>query len=228
MEFLPQQIRFNSATAGGAISFHKKNPVVILSLINCTFIDNTAIERSRNRLGLPSIVENLIGYGAIIVRDGMRCIGSNFISNSTQVHGGVVHMSNFGSYPNYFYSESCIFTNNSALGGIGGVHHCRVRHTVAHIVESTFINNTALSCGVAYASVHFEDYHNNVTIESSLFMYNSTTDSQSGVGGVACVSYGTVSITCSRFNHNIAVQDGGVVYTNESTVNIVTSSFTNI
>ena len=217
--------RNNSATAGGAISFYKNNPVVILSLINCTFIDNTAIVRSRNRLGLPSVVEIGSG-GALIVRGGLRCFGSNFTRNSAEVHAGVVHMSNSESHSNNFYSERCIFTNNSARGGIGGVYHCRLRHTIAHIVDSTFFGNTALHCGVAYASIYNNGYVNNITIESSLFMYNNAVDN-TGDGGVLCVRYSTVSIKCGGFSYNTAAQNGGVIHMNQSSINVLSSSFTN-
>jgi hypothetical protein len=54
--------RNNSATAGGAISFHRNDPWpdILLSLISCIFFDNTAVVRSRNRVGLPSVYQKKV------------------------------------------------------------------------------------------------------------------------------------------------------------------------
>lgn len=217
--------RNNSATSAGALLFYKNknNPApVILSLVSCAFVDNTAIVRSRNRIGLPSVQEIGSG-GALIVQGGLRCFRSNFTGNSAEMHAGVVYMSNT---ENYIYSEGCIFTNNSARGGIGGVYHCRLKHTAVHILDNSFQGNTALHCGVVYATIFSSGDVNNITIESSLFTNNSAVGS-SGNGGVACISYGSVLINCSGFSHNTAAQNGGVIYTYQSDITIVSSSFIN-
>jgi hypothetical protein len=150
-------------------TFHRNDPWsdIILSLISCVFIDNTAVVRLRNRVGLPSVPE--IGSGGAF-RGGLRCIRSNFTGNSAELHAGVVLVTNIEIYPN-FYSERCIilFSNNSAKGGIGGVYHSRFRLTTAHILDSSFQNNTALHCGVLFAATFSTGYVNNITIESSLF-----------------------------------------------------------
>ena len=218
----------NSANSGGAIHYiGKLHPIIVklLSLINCTFTDNTAVVRPGYHEEALSNIQ-LGSGGALTVKGGLRCFLSNFTRNSAELHAGVVLIANQRPYPNYFYSERCIFTNNTATGGIGGVYYGLIRRTVANIVESIFFGNTALHCGVANASVFQTRNLNTITIESSVFMYNSAVGSL-GDGGVACISYGSVSINCSVFSYNTAAQNGGVIHIEQSVINIVSSSFTN-
>jgi hypothetical protein len=142
------------------------------------------------------------------------------------MHAGVVLVTNTEIYPN-FCSERCIFSNNSARSGIGGVYHGCFRLTIAHIIlDSSFqkFNNTALHCGVLFAATFSTGYVNNITIESSLFTYNNAIGS-SGEGGVACIGYSSVFVKCSAFSHNTAAQNGGVIHINQSDINIESSSF---
>ena len=214
----------NSGTSVGALLFRRYNPVDnnILSIVSCTFVDNTAIDYVRNQPIEPEIGSG----GALTVGGGLRCFRSNFTGNSAEMHAGVVYMSDTKGYPNYFYSEECIFTNNSARGGVGGVYHCPTRCTITHILDSSFYDNTALHCGVVYAAIFNSGYVNNITIELSLFTNNSAVGS-SGDGGVACISYGSVFVNCSGFSHNTAAENGGVIYTDHSDITIVSSSFVN-
>ena len=50
-----------------------------------------------------------------------------------------------------------------------------------------------------------EGYRYNLTIMSSLFMYNGATDNTTvtGGGGVACIRNASISVTCSAFSHNM-------------------------
>ena len=73
-----------------------------------------------------------------------------------------------------------------------------------------------------------DGYHNNFTVISSLFMHNSATDNTSdvgGLGGVGCIKSGSITVTCSSFTDNIAAQNAGVFYANETTLTISQSLF---
>ena len=56
--------------------------------------------------------------GAIQIRGGIHSVGSNFTNNLAVYYGGVAYMYDDS---NNFYSEQCIFSNNTASVGSGGV-----------------------------------------------------------------------------------------------------------
>ena len=97
----------NSAYQGDAIDFFKNHHVIILSVINCSFADSSAL--------LKPIYSNPSPRGgAVQIRGGIRCVGSNFTNNSAMYYGGVAYMYDDS---NDFYSEQCTFTNNSVSVG---------------------------------------------------------------------------------------------------------------
>ena len=211
--------RNNSAFQGGAIDLYKNHHVIILSVINCTFSNNSAVLKP-----IHSNTRNSRG-GAVQIRGGIRCVGSNFTNNSAFYYGGVAYMYDDS---NDFYSENCIFTNNSASTGSGGVLYGFRRETTALIVDSTFTRNSAPLCGVADMLSITDSYHNNLTVISSLFMHNSATDNTSdvvGLGGVGCIKDGSMTITCSTFIDNAAAHIAGVFYANKSDLTISQSLF---
>lgn len=206
--------RNNSAYQGGAIDLY----AVDLSVTNCTFSDNSAVLRSSNSNPSPR-------GGAIQIRGGIRCVRSNFTNNSAEYYGGVAYMYDD---PNDFYTEQCIFTNNSATTGSGGVLYGAGRETKALIVDSIFTRNSAPHCGIADMLTVTDSYHNNFTSVSSLFTHNSATDNTSdvgGFGGVGCVKTGSIIVICSTFTDNIAAQNASVFHANESAVTISQSLF---
>ena len=208
----------NSAYRGGAIDLYKNHHVIILSVINCTFNENSAV--------LKRIYSNPSPRGgAVQIRGGIRCVGSNFTNNSAMYYGGVAYMYDDS---NSFYTEQCIFTNNSARDGSGGVLYGAGRETATLIVDSIFTHNSAPLCGVADMLSITDSYHNNLTVISSIFVHNSATDNTSdvgGLGGVGCVKSGSITVTCSTFTDNRAAHNAGVFYANESTLTISQSLF---
>ena len=191
--------------------------MIILSVVNCTFSNNRAVLRQINNNPFNS------RGGAVQIRGGIHCIGSTFSNNSAFYYGGVAYMYDDS---NDFYSEQCIFNNNSAIAGSGGVLYGFRRETTALIVNSTFTQNNAPFCGVADMLSITDSYHNNLTIVSSCFMHNSATDNTSDVGGgVGCVKNGSITVTCSTFSHNAAALNAGVFYANESAITVSQSSF---
>jgi predicted outer membrane repeat protein len=129
---------------------------------------------------------------------------------------------------NDFYSEQCNFINNSVSVGSGGVIYGVRRETIALIIDSVFARNSAPLCGVADMLTITDGYHNNFTAISSLFTHNSATDNTSdvgGLGGVACVEGGSITSICSTFTDNVAAQNGGVFYANESALTVSQSLF---
>ena len=210
--------RNNSAYRGGAIDLYKNHHVIILSVINCSFSDNSAVLK-------PVYSNPSPRGGAIQIRGGIRCVGSNFTNNSAEYYGGVAYMYDNS---NDFYSEQCTFTNNSVSVRSGGVIYGVRRETIALIIDSTFIRNSAPLCGVADMLTITDGYHNNFTAISSLFSHNSATDNTSdvgGLGGIACVRNGSITAICSTFTDNIAAQNAGVFYANESTLTVSQSLF---
>ena len=205
--------RNNSAYRGGAIDLYKNHNVITLSMINCSFSDNSAV--------LKPIYSNPSPRGgAVQIRGGIRCVRSNFTNNSAEYYGGVAYMYDDS---NNFYSEHCTFTNNSVSVESGGVIYGVRRETVALIIDSTFIRNSAPLCGVADMLTITDGYHNNFTAISSLFSHNSATETISdigGLGGIACVRNGSITVICSTFADNIAAQNAGVFYANESTLTV--------
>ena len=180
----------NSASEAGAVQLYNR---VTLTVINCSFTDNKAIVGPRQCNPANS------RGGAIIAGGEVWCIGSNFTRNAAYSDGGAI------SLQDDFYSEKCTFTNNSAFAGSGGVVYGTRRQTTVLIVESTFSYNTALFCGVADMLTNAEGFRYNLTIMSSLFMYNGATDNTTvtGGGGVACIRNASISVTCSAFSHNM-------------------------
>ena len=198
--------RNNSATSAGALYFYKNNStdnnINILSLISCTFVDNTAIVRLTSRIGLLSALGS---GGALIVQGGLRCFKSNFTGNSAEIHAGVVYMLNTESYPNYFYSEECIFTNNSAVGssGLGDGGVACIFYGSVFVNCSGFSHNTAAeNGGVIYTS------QSNITIVSSYFINNAAAKN----GGVMHANYVYYKILKTKMSYNYAGNDGGAAF----------------
>ena len=176
---------------------YKNHNVIILSVINCTFSDNSAVLK-------PTYSNPSPRGGAVQIRGGIRCVGSNFTSNSAEYYGGVAYMYDDS---NDFYTEQCIFTNNSATTGSGGILYGAGRETKSLIVDSIFTRNSAPHCGIADMLTVADSYHNNFTSVSSLFTHNSATDNTSdvgGFGGVGCVKAGSITVICSTFTDNVA------------------------
>ena len=118
-----------------------------------------------------------------------------------------------------------MFINNTATEGSGGILYGVNRETTALILESTFIDNTARTCGIENLLTIAESYHNNLSV-ASVFENNRAIDNSTELGGgISCVKGGSISVTCSAFNENTAARHAGVFYVDDATVSIIASSF---
>jgi predicted outer membrane repeat protein len=159
---------------------------------------------------------------------GIHLYSSNSSINSCNFFG---NRKGINSYTSYDQPSNCIiyrsvFINNNAYFGGGAIS---ADDNVA-IVDSIFAYNTAPQCAV-FSSISWRQL--NLTIESSIFLYNQATNSTAEddnmryLGGVACVRGISLVANNCTFSHNSAKHNGGVLHAEDSNVTITNSSFHN-
>ncbi|CAM9578389.1 unnamed protein product, partial [Phaeothamnion confervicola] len=191
----------NSAKKGGAISL---GPELLSSIERSNFADNVASE----------------GGGAIYTQGALGpVLYTTFLRNSAGTAGGAI--SNAFSTVNLTV-QNCDFQQNSAgthggaIDGPAAQYVTRdVRVTIytpsSHLVDSSFVRNTAGQDGGAIRSLHIEASGGNC-----LFRSNNST-----LGGAVHVA-ALLADNCS-FTRNAAV-NGGAVYLDSTLANLNVSS----
>ncbi len=193
----------NVATRGGAI--HNE---YMLSVENCTFINNTAKSPSGPWHG-----------GAIYSHNKFSAVNSKFINNYAQSSGGAIHSNNGLSV------VDCEFINNSARGNGGAVYTFYQLNLDSSAVESSiFINNSAggdggavefgtLNMGALYKTVDCIFINNSAKNGGALYSVNATncnfTNNKASQNGGAM--YGA-SVAGSNFENNVAGISGNDTY----------------
>lgn len=226
----------NHASSGGGISFVG----ILLMITGCTFKSNTAtlkggaiyasvyyLNNSIISLNNSFLNNSATDGGAIYLDYSLNLITRNstvystddvFEGNSASNSGGAVY-SNISSPNAVFSVRNSVFHNNVAAGERAGAIFSAGLNVSLLIVGSTFVSNSAPSCGVMEASNHVA-----VDFDSSSFIGNVATGQLIG-GGVACVRNVSVSIQNSTFTYNRAIVHAGVLYVDNSLVSIWDSTF---
>ena len=215
------------ATGAGLQIGQVANGINVGSVINCTFINNSAIS-------------NVDGThaGALCFRPGIKVYNATFINNYCSGVGGATTLHADGELFN------CIFINNSA-GVYGGAISTglSVLNISVNISSCIFENNTAPMGGaiqikgnnVKVVNSTFNGNNASATDGGALFVMgndaliiNSTFDKNfaNNIGAGVLINGSDVSILNSSFNENIA-SFGAAIYVVGSNANIFSSNFTN-
>ena len=197
---------------GGGVYFNSNGQRASMNIIETTFLNNTAIPQ------LQSNAVKIIG-GGVYLSGGNSSISvfeSDFSMNSASGNGGGLYVS--GSV----LVNGSNFTQNSAVLGEGGAIQSCGNSANITLVDSSFVYNSAPSCGVLDVNEH---YHT-VDIRRCIFSENKATGVEIG-GGVGCINSAIMTVLNSTMNHNTANGDGGVFHINDGTVEIQDSDFLN-
>ena len=173
---------------GGAIYVFEGATV---SIINCTFVNNTA-----------AFGAAINSYGGVNVTD------CTFYNNSVTYNGGAIVGSaqTPGFTGAYLHVTNSKFYNNSA--GYGGAILGGYESNVT-IVDSEFINNSARYNGGA---LDFTTYVTPVYVSNSIFKNNSANNG----GAIYLATANPVVIVDNCvFENNNAINNGGVVFAND-------------
>jgi len=180
---------------GGAIDSHAES----ISIINCTFIGNSALTT-----------------GGAINLAGMtlwnEIIGCTFIDNYAPI-GGAIRANN-----NVVLIKDCIFTNNYANETHGGALHLRLSGVI--IENCTFTGNHAVSNGGAI-------YDNEISSSRYLNITNSIFNNNRAGNGGAVYSQNLLSIMNCNFTSNRADSGNVAGIYSTNTKLIRDSNFTN-
>lgn len=217
----------NSAVYAGAIYCQGSNSFTIT---NCSFSSNIAshdeggamrVHASHVTL-LHSIFNGNLACtkgGAVYVTGAVTANWTNFTSNKAD-SGGALYVYAVDSQLSV---SNCYFKNNTAINGFGGaIFNNAKTDTNVLLVDSTFVYNSASSCGVLNFDIYL--FHIVLNIIGSTFMYNTATGQSVG-GGVFCVKDASISVTNSTFSHNSAALNAGVMYLEDSILEVERSLF---
>ena len=217
----------NSAVYAGAIYCQGSNSFTITS---CSFSSNAAshdeggamkVHASHVTLLHSTFDGNLASTkgGAVHVTGAVTASWSNFTNNKADSGGAL-----------YVYAVGCqlsvshgYFKNNTAVNGSGGaILNDGQTDTNISLVDSTFVYNSAASCGVLNFDIY--PFHITLNIIGSTFSYNIATGQSVG-GGVLCVKDASIFIANSTFSHNSATLNAGVMYVEDSILEVERSLF---
>ena len=219
---------YGAQVSGGGLQIGQSvSSINIGSVIDCVFINNSAISNSTGSHA-----------GALCFRPGIKVFNTTFIDNYCNRIGGATTLHSDGELYN------CIFINNRA-GIYGGAISTGfdVNNISVNIISCVFENNTAPMGGAIQIK------GNNVKIVNSTFNGNNASDSDGGalfimgndalivnstfdenfakgIGAGVLINGSDVSILNSSFNANLA-SFGGAIYVVGSNANLFSSNFTN-
>ena len=196
-----------------------------ITLINLTFINNTAKAKDNN---------NVFGGGAIQIKESKKVYGKNltFINNTANRGGALTFIANKDStnelydctfigntatedggsiyIDNNFKGYNFIISDSSAGNRGGGIYAL----AISGYSNWTFINNTAFAGGGLYWD------HESITINGMKFINNTA----SRGGGIYIPKSNTV-VSNNNFTGNSALM-GGAIYVDATNANIKYNNFT--
>lgn len=152
-------------------------------------------------------------FGGAIANNGasaiMNIYHSSFTKNMTINNKGGAISNTDGATLNV--SDSTFGGDNSSLGNRSSLGGAIYNTSTANIYNSTFNNNQSPQGGAIY---------NNGTTN----VYNSTFLNNIGMrGGAVSNAGGVVNLYNSTFTNNISTNQGGAIYSNNGTVNLIAS-----
>lgn len=207
----------NAASSGGAVNIASsgRTPTTVdLSMIEVKCVGNHASDDG-GVLTLNVMNSHIMKLRATIT-------DSEFINNSAQEYGGVVHIASRtpgNNWDSKVIMNSSKFINNTAKHG--GVLFCTQDSSFCKDIvvdATTFINNSARVDG----GVFYLNRFTHTKIMMSKFIGNRATG---GDGGVFFTEDSSIVIIKSLFNENAADTNGGTMYSNGGTTSISDSKF---
>lgn len=182
---------YNTANTGASSS------LATLSLSNCTFAHNTAVDGGG--------VDNNGAFGAT----KLMLTGCIFFQNSAQGSGGGLYNNTLADIGATATLSHCSFVQNSAGSGGGLSNYGFVSEIEVSLTDCSFTNNTA---GVG-GGIYSEMSHGKVGVRLTRCALVHNTASSAG-GGIACVGGvgGRTNVTASQcvFSQNFGDEGGGL------------------
>ena len=163
----------------------------------------------RNNCNFSNNVANGMGGAIAANSSGLVITGnSTFIFNSAASGGGAVSI----KHKSTLFIDNCTFQQNSVPYGKGGVVYAEYSDTLhARNYVHYFVTNEITFAGVPAGDTAA------IIILSSIFENNTAT-----FGGVIYAMKGVcITMTNSRFEHNIVVTDGGSVFLDRSSIIVI-------
>jgi predicted outer membrane repeat protein len=187
----------------GALSIHDSTSVLI---IRSNFTNNDVALYGRNYL-----------YSSRVL--SLHIQESIFINNTSEFKGGAVHLTDNEDHNQIIVSVNrSIFFNNTASQS-GGAMYLDVEYLDFSIMESSFIQNSAGSCGVLAMS-----YYHDTSIAQITGTTFDSNKANTG-GGALCMANTSAEISNCIFTGNTAVGNGGAMVSHDSIVVISDTIF---
>ena len=223
----------NSASRGGAIVFSssgadfEKGSKGFIGA--ATFSNNYAFTTATSDPELPdgddATAGSFYGYGGAIYvsrKSELEIDGAKFVSNSADSKGGAIYLT---ALSNTKIANATFMQNISA--GNGGAMYIytekdgnSTNRTSVEIINSTFEENVSNSTNYGGGALYFTN-SNGILTEVSL----KANQSKYNGGAIAAYSASELTISKLQAGENIAQNNGGAIYFNDSFVNIGESNF---
>ena len=139
---------------------------------------------------------------------------SIFSNNTSEFEGGAVHFAGYHNHASISVNQS-IFINNTASRS-GGSIYLDVEHLEFSIAESSFIQNSADSCGVLKFLTYYSTSITQIT--DTTFDSNKALRASDTGGGALCIMNTSAVISNCTFFGNAAVGFGGAFVSHSSMV----------
>ena len=205
----------NAAYGGGVFYFYDVNiPMINITLINCTFMNNQA------KLGGVLSLTNV--YHSIYV----NITNSTFINNQA-LNGGCFFL-DYSSDNSLIMMKNNSFLNNNALKG--GMAYISTEGFNVFFENNQFNSNMAWNFGylnvLSYGGVYYISEEASASITNSLNNYNNNTSFNSG--GVYSINRGVINETKSNFSYNNGWNEAGsIAIGNSATCFLTSNDFSN-
>ena len=175
---------------------------------NCNFINNSAkyggavyFDDNGCELRNCNFANNsATGFaGAVYVGGDCTATNCNFTNNSAIINGGAVHFEDNINGA----AVNCNFANNKANGddGYGGAIYFSY-NTISSVTNCNFTNNSA----TGWSGAIYFNYYTTGNVTNCIFTNNSA------IKGGAISNNSNLNVTSSRFEYNVASDEGGAIY----------------
>ena len=199
---------------GGGLYFKSNGQHASITVTESSFRNNSA------NLHESAPHRSAINGGGIYITGSNGSIfisNSDLIMNSASISGGAIYATGSISITN------CTLSHNRALMGEGGAIISDYQNSFVSLTQTIVSQNTAPSCG----AISIQNFNHIVTLTDSSFTDNEGTSNSNGGGGVACFDSSVISTTTCNFLNNMANCHGGVFLIQFSSFRFENSYFHN-
>eukprot|EP00005_Dracoamoeba_jomungandri_P000753 CAMPEP_0174256262 /NCGR_PEP_ID=MMETSP0439-20130205/5512_1 /TAXON_ID=0 /ORGANISM="Stereomyxa ramosa, Strain Chinc5" /LENGTH=335 /DNA_ID=CAMNT_0015338789 /DNA_START=376 /DNA_END=1380 /DNA_ORIENTATION=- len=221
-----------SGTNGGALSFSGLTVKVTLTVVNCSFVNNTA-SGNGGALDLTGVTQSefkncmftdntATSGGAVVMKSSVSALNSTFANNSATNYGGAIYITSDESMQIDSSFQDCYIASNEAGNG-GGI--AVVKGKGLKMSDCTVRLNRAKSQG---GGLYITDSKDHLITDSTILMNTAATG-----GGlyVNAASSGVANLSYSEITTNVATRAGGGIYLNINgslpTLPVVNAELTN-